>query len=240
MLLFASNCKISRAMALDCTFGDSSFGLIGSRYACSARVLFDGNEKISAVYGLHQSGREDDDVQGLRIESQNIPFLPTNIETFFPNIRALGFYNNSISSVSNNHLIPFLNLEYLSLHTNKIASLDSKLFAGLTSMRFVDFAYNNIKHLGHDIELPDSGSIYFNSNPCISQFATTPEQIVTLKLDLLRNCPPTISQIEDTLESRLNWLTDLKSKSLQMERRIAYLEAMIENKLGTDEAFNES
>lgn len=185
------------------------------------------------VYGAHQSGRGHNDVHALLIQSQNLPIVPTNIKTFFPNIRALQFHNNSISNISNNHLISFPNLQYLNLQTNKISLLDSNLFNGLTSMRVIIFNYNNIKHVGHDINLPDSGTIYFNGNACMDQQATTPEQIVTLKLNLLRYCPPTISQIEHTLESRQNLLTDLKSKVFQLERRIAFLEAFIESKIGS-------
>ncbi len=94
----------------------------------------------------------------------------------------------------------------------------------MTSMKYITFESNNIKHVGHDINLPNHGYVDFNKNFCISQSATTPEQFATLKLNLLRYCPPTISQIEDTLESRPNLLS-------QLERRVAFLEGIIKKKL---------
>jgi len=259
ILLFANIWKTSSAVTLDCTFADVTHTLIGSRYACIARALFDGSDIIRAVYGSHQSGRGDENVHSLRIESQNLPFFPRDIESFFPNITALHFFINSITDVNKEHLIPFPNLEYLHLGTNSISTLDSNLFFGLTSMRYANFYSNDIKHIGHNINLPSTGTIDFRLNSCINTAATTDEQIIMLKLDLLRNCPPTISQIEDTLESRPNLLTNvnfevqglvnrtdnmgvevrnltkvvtaLRYKNAQLETRVALLEALIENKL---------
>lgn len=235
MLLFATNCKTTNAIALDCSYVNVPHSIVGSLYTCAARVLFDTEhiDDVLVVYGAHQGGNTNDDVHGLAINSQNMPFFPRNVESFFPNLKAFNFYNNSISNVSNNHLIPFPKLEFLDLQENFIDSLDGNLFTGLTSLKFISFNFNEVKHIGHDINLPDTGSISFESNPCINQTAITPAEIVTLKHSLLVNCPPTISQIEDALESRQNFITDLKIDTLELQERVRELEAIIiENKKG--------
>lgn len=174
---------------------------IGNPYTCTAKPLFDGqnDNKLTVVYGTHQSGKEYVDVEGLYIPSENMQFFPINIETFFSNLRGISFSVNSMSDVSNNHLIPFPNLEVLALNWNRITSLDSNLLAGLKLIEYIDFNSNNIKHVGHDFILPNQGEIYFWQNPCIDRSAITVEEINYLRFSLLVNFSPTISQIETTL-----------------------------------------
>lgn len=290
MLLFASNLKTTSAIAVICSYKMHSFNIVGSVYTCDARVNFDGNENVTTVSGNHQSGKGDNNVMGIRLVSLNLPFVPTNINNFFPNLIVLDLFTNIITSISKRHLMPFPSLQYLSLEKNRIDSLDGNLFSGMNSLRRIDFDNNYIRHVGHDLYLPTGGSIYFYNNPCISQAATTPDQVASLKLNLLRNCPPTISQIEMTLESRPNLLTnvvgqvkslinttdeityevtslstehrtlssvvqslgsqtdemddvvksllnvvaDLSSQNRELETRLAFLEAFIENKLGLE------
>lgn len=219
---------------------------IGDRYTCEARVLMNENENVTTIYGAHQSGKGNIDVQGIQIFGQNLSFFPTNMDAFFPNLVAIYLSNNSISTVSNSHLIPFTNLQILTFHINRISMLDSNLFAGMTwpsTNLYISFYSNDIKHIGHDINLPNFGTIDFEKNPCISQRANNAtDEIATLKLNLLRYCPPTISQIEETLESRTNLLTQLKIRNTELETRVAFIEALIGNKLGLniDEAMNKS
>lgn len=248
------------AITFNCYFITRSNPVIGSVYECSARVSFDGNENVTEVSGNHESGKGHSDVQGLYLQDQNLPFFPTNIEEFFPNLVVFDLQNNAIVNISNRHLKPFPSLQHLYLTRNRITSLDSNIFSGMMSMSYISFNINNIHHVGHDINLPKTGELHFNNNPCISQQAVTPEQIATLKLNLLRNCPPTISQIENTLESRPNLLTtidgrvqslinktddmddemgdlsnvvsDLSERNAGLEARVAFLEEIIENKLG--------
>lgn len=214
IVLLSVNCKISSGLGLNCTYGIGTYDVIGNIYRCDAKLLFDGQsiDNVTAVYGSHQSGKGYSDVLGLKIENQRMEFVPTNIKAFFPNIKVLMFQNNAISSISNSYLMTFPNLEYLSLHTNKLTSLDSNLLSGLNSMKFVTFSVNSIKHVGHDFVLPNTSRIYFNSNKCISKEATTAAQITELRFSLSVNCPPTISQIENILESRPNLLTKMNGQ----------------------------
>lgn len=254
MVVFATRSKYSNAMTLDCNFGMISFSTSDSIYSCIASVLYVENDNVSAVIGSHLNGKRNVDVQGLRIYSRSIDTFPSNIEFFFSNIKVLNLGDNLISHINNGHLSPFPNLEYLSLWHNRITSLDSNLFSGLESMQYIDFEFNNILHVGHDFILPNSGQINFYGNPCISKIASTEDEIFYLRFLLLVNCPPTILQIEDTLESRPNLLTNvydqvqsLERKNWQLESnvavltsRLALLEAIIEGELGLKKTIHEN
>lgn len=235
------------ALGLNCQFSTRHFELVGDLYSCEATLLtdYENVERVTVVYGLHQSGKGHGDVAGLYIHDQDMKYFPVNIESFFPNLKALVFPHNSILSVNQTHLQPFPNLEYLDLYTNNITMLGSNLLSGLQSMRRLSVASNNIQHVGHDFILPNNGFAYFESNPCINITALTPEAMETLRFDLLKNCPPTISQIEETLESRKNLLTNLDKRvqylanevsyvkyvNEYLERRIEFLERIIEGSI---------
>lgn len=252
VLLLAINCNLTTAIALHCRF--EVIRTSGEEiYACSATLLLEtrSSEQISAIYGTHQTGKENENVLGLTIVSQSMEFFPTNIEEFFPNIEAIDFSNNSISSVSNNNLIPFANLWHLSLAKNRISTLDSKLFFGSNSLRnlflqensitsldsnlfvglhsqiFINLSNNTIKHVGHDFILPKLANIWFYDNNCIDvAFHAFSDDIVEeFRFDLLMKCPPTISLIESTLENRPNFIKDLID-------RVRVLETIIENNNG--------
>lgn len=209
--LFAIIWRLSCGIRLICTFTvtPDEYAYVGSVYQCDASVLSDNKSKevIAVVYGVHQTNRTNRHVQGLIISSQGLEYLFSNIAQYFPNIKVLDLTSNSISYVSNQLLNPLQNLVCLCLHRNRITSLDSNLFSGLDSLRLINFQSNNIKHVGHDFMLPDTGNIYFDSNPCIDMNAFNSDQVATLRFSLLVKCPPTISQIEDTLKSRNNWPT---------------------------------
>lgn len=262
LLLFATRCEVSGTLTLSCTFGRYEYKHVGRIYECIAKTeLFGENdEKVAAISGIHLNGMTNVDVQGLDISFNSLKFFPQNIESFFPNLKVLYCAVNSVSYISNYHLVPFPNLVYIDLRGNKISSLDSNVFYGLTALKRIDFRYNNIKHVGYEFILPETGEIKFNSNVCIDRDAFTADEINYLKFALLVNCPPTISQIETSLASRPNFITKvnaeihnfakrtdemddeirkqsnelstLRFKNFRLENRIAKLEAIISGKLG--------
>lgn len=255
VLAFAIHCKATNAIALNCQFEmvrPSYDGIYTNElYTCTATLLIGtrSNDGVTAIFGLHQTGKDNDDVLGLRINSQNMEFFPTNIEEFFPNIEAIDFYDNAITSISNRHLNPFPNLSFLSLPYNRIASLDSNLFVGLNALQYIflsnnvvtsiqsnvfvglnsgslfDLSNNRIRHIGHDLILPTFANIWLYNNTCVNTTFDTESDVDVeeFKFNLLLNCPPTIGLIESNLESRPNFIADLID-------RVRRLEAAIESK----------
>lgn len=236
MLVCAINWTISDAVTLNCTFDLFPFHLIGGVYRCSGILLRDGehSDRLTAVYGTHSAEEINVDVQGLIISSQDMKFFPVNIESFFPNIKVLNFPRNSISSVTKKHLNPFPNLEFLALYANRITSLESNLFAGLKTLKFINLGRNRIKHVGYDFVLPAAAEVYLYSNLCIDKDAVTDLDVTYLRFNLMMNCPPQISQVDTPLGGVSNAMSIdrkeiLKSKYLQLEMRVSFLEAIIDS-----------
>ncbi|XP_037047434.1 uncharacterized protein LOC119082141 isoform X2 [Bradysia coprophila] len=229
-VLLVTNYKTVDGIALDCSYGIISWDTVGSVYTCTARVLFDNVDgSVTAIFGSHQTGKGHEDVGGIILEGQDLSVFPTNIEYFFPNMIGISLYNNSIPAVNNEHLAPFPYLQFLGLTTNKITSIGGNLFSGMNSMVYISFSNNNIRHVGHDLNLPINGRTYFSTTTCIDQTATTPVEVASLTLNLLRFCPPTISQIEESLENRQNLLTHVDSQVRVLRNGQIDLLARIEN-----------
>lgn len=212
VLLVANNFTTINGISLNCTYGLYSYLQVGSVYSCTPSIIYEAavvNESVRTVYGTHQTGKGYADVYGLNLASRNLNFVPTNIEYFFPNLIALYLFNNAITSIGNRHLIPFPGLQFLSISRNNITSIDGDVLSGMDSMKSVSFSLNSVTNVGHDLNLPINGQLFFASNPCINQNADNTEAIASLKLNLSRNCPPTILQIEDSLQRRQNFLTHI-------------------------------
>ncbi|XP_037029186.1 uncharacterized protein LOC119069240 [Bradysia coprophila] len=233
VLIFTTQCSYSSTTTLNCDFEMYPFDTIGSIYTCTGRITINEGAKVTQMYSVagHMSGKNNGNVLALRMNSKSMTTFPVNVENFFPNIKALHFGENMISHINNSHLNPFPDLRFLSMWNNHLTSLDSNLFAGLTSMSYINFEFNRIMYVGHDFVLPYSAEIRFYSNPCISDMASTPDRISLLKFLLAVKCPPTILHIENSLESRPNLLTNVKDqvqslqqKNQQFEDKMYYLE----------------
>lgn len=186
----------------------------GSRIGNSKNYLDNGT--VTELAGQHQAGKSNTDVQGLHFFADTMNIFP-NVRAFFSNIKLFYFELGSLSTISNDNLLQFPNLEYLKFSWNEVTSLNSNLFSGLKSLKSIDLSNNEIVHVGHDFALPDNATVNFESNPCIDMSASTPKEITMLKLHLRVYCSPKISQME-AIQS------NLKEKSIQLERRVASLE----------------
>jgi len=231
MFLFTLNLGTSSAISLNCEYHLVDFG-IGEFYTCTATISKDAfNENLTTIHGNHTTGKDNGSVLGFRIRNQNLKHFVGKVEKFFPNLKGINLDMNSILNVTNAQLIAHKNLEYLSFRDNKITNLDGNLLNDLPNLKQVSFASNNIKHVGHDLQLPNGGTncyITFENNPCIDMSAYTFDGVSSLKFNLLAKCPPLISQIEQSLKNRDNFITRLTSSVQKMDYRIASLEKTVE------------
>lgn len=220
--------NFSNAIILDCWFENFPFHKVGEIYRCSAHVIFDGenDDRITEIRGIHLPGKGNADVRGLIISSQELQLVPVNIESYFPDLKVLNLPINSLSTVTNKHLISFPNLEFLALFGNQITTLDSDLFRGLNSLRFVNLGRNRIKHVGLDVYLPPKAEIYMYSNVCVDQDAVTELEVSYLRQSLLVNCPPE-PRIEPSSKGIANKQKEILKKSyFQLAMKVSFVEAL--------------
>lgn len=187
----------SNGIDFQCSFGNSLFSNpVGSVYTCSDVRITNSNTATSleSVYGIHESGKSNLNVKALFVsgDETRLQKLPTNIESFFPNLEVLVWQYGNLESITADDLQPFPELKLLHLFRNEIVSLDSDLFQHSPKLVLLEMAYNQLTNVGIDLlkNLNDLEMAFLSGNPCIDFNAFTPETILELKEKLLIQCPP--------------------------------------------------
>lgn len=146
-----------------------------------------------AVLGTHSGGRNNADVESIWIESQNeLTFVPSRLENFFPNLKVFYFYHTNLKSISSADLQPFSELLWLSVLQGSLISIDGDLFQFSEKIRGIDFNSNQIEHVGHNLatSLEELQYLGFLNNTCINQEAGNRTAILQLNAILPIGCPP--------------------------------------------------
>lgn len=186
---------MSDAIEFRCEFRNVGWSApVGSAYTCDYAQVTNQNNSTSldSVQGYHLDGKRNSDVKALWVEWTKLEKLPTNIETFLPNLEVLLWAAGNLVAITADDLRPFPEMKFLSLHNNKIVSLDSDLFHHSPKLVRFEIFVNEIRNVGYDLlaNLKELTAVQFSGNPCISFYATTPEVILELKERLVTQCPP--------------------------------------------------
>lgn len=135
------------AITLEC-----DFGLVrhywGEMYTCVARNLHTRHyyDYVVNATGDHLTGKTDRDVEAVYFLGQRTRFLPYNISTPFPGLRALRVEDSGLMFL--NHTLAYEGpLEYLHFERNQIRDVPVWAFKGLGSVRWLSFRNNHIKYL---------------------------------------------------------------------------------------------
>lgn len=94
--------------------------------------------------------------------------------------------------ISANDLRPFPSLVFLDLWNNQLFYIDGDLFMYTPRLQYVNFGYNRIQLIGHDLvnNLHDLFQLYFQANVCINQYAYNSSGVLLLAPQLSVLCPP--------------------------------------------------
>lgn len=205
-------------------------------YSCNGKIKLDDNDPSTHITGVHNPNQNDEDVKGLQITEQSLTYLFKNIDTKFPNLEQINLSFNKITRLANDDLVPHRNLQYFMINANLITELNQNLFDKLQNLKEFHFVENRLLHVQHDIKLPTTIFYNFQNNTCIGADkeaqANNSEQVATLKHLFLTDCPPTISQIEKSIETRENLLNYLKNRNQLLKDRLRFLEEQNHKILG--------
>jgi len=185
----------SSAISINCQFTYINWEIVGRQYNCDVNQIdISGNDTaLLEVTGTHQTSNTNADVGNL-IFSGNYPLdrLPTNIESFFPNLVMIYFIGGNLAYVSAENLQPFQNLRVFFAFQNQIATIDGDLFKYSPNLQRIVLDGNLITNVGEDLLTGLTQLTYanFQNNPCINILADTPEGIESLKTALQLQCPP--------------------------------------------------
>jgi Leucine-rich repeat (LRR) protein len=181
----------SEALFFDCTYSTTSYSYAGSVYECDAKVLvFNSADTVERVTQHHASGKSNDDVTSLLMDTRNLPKFPKNIEKFFPNLKVFEIFKSGLTKISSDDLMQFPNLVVLRLSYNKLTTLDGDLFINNPKLQLIYLSYNKITSIGPNILAPlkDLKEAWFSFNTCIDKNAATLSDLQLLITELKAKC----------------------------------------------------
>lgn len=174
--------------------------------------------------GGHHPGFNNAGVLSLVITNRNNHFMPTKIDTFFPNLQAIRYNRWNIEAVEVSDLNVFPELRQLDLSDNQIKTIGRNLFSGNPSIRAIDLSRNPIKHIAHYVfdNLNNLQFLELTGTGCTSiQGNSTSMQDVRFSIFL--SCPPTSTMIGDEIlngQSFLSIIENLENKIAELEDRL--------------------
>lgn len=175
-------------------------------YSCDLTVEHSGNlSSVVSVVGNHLEGKTNSDVKRIFINnSSTFTSIPSNIGNLLPNLIAVEFRAELITSVTAEDLKQFANVTCLSIYVSPIVSLDGDLFKYTPHIQALFIPSNKIVNVGADLltNLVDLKVVNFLSNPCLSYYASKPQQVEWIKSNLPSRCPPIVTTAPTTLTTQ--------------------------------------
>lgn len=157
---------------------------------------------LVAVVGNHLEGKTNADIGQIRlINFSQFTRIPSNIGNLLPNLIAIDFRAELLTSVSADDLKQFPNITYLSIYGSQIVSLDADLFKYTPHIQALVIPSNKLVSVARDLltSLVDLKWVNFLSNPCLSYYASRPHQLEWLKSNLPLRCPDTQATPKPTI-----------------------------------------
>lgn len=188
--LFAS----SYALELECEFISREMNQLSETYACYMPQLskIDESRSVTGVSGTHIPGKTNADVGLLFIRGEtNLTYFPENIESFFPNLIAIGIDFCDIESLNGNEIEAFPNLVWFVLNFHpQLIRIPPNLFSNNPHIHSIWFSGNSINHIGQNLlsGLSELSWVSFLNNTCIHQIAMERSEIASVIQTIEENC----------------------------------------------------
>lgn len=193
----------NEAVILDCTYSVINWWRLNGLYACTARIILVGDQRIvTDVSQNHQTGRRNSDVVYLAAFSQQLNYMLINLELFYENLHSINLNDNKITSITRDDLKGLKNLKQIYLGRNQIKIIEPNLFADNPLLMSISFQNNPLRHVAHHVfdHLPDLSSLRFQETTCINQgFDGERHNVLLLMFRLIISCPPSFEMTEQKI-----------------------------------------
>lgn len=184
---------VSISLTLNCNYSSNTeYQVIGKIYMCDVKNFSVTNDDdiVSEVTGTHEDGMAKHNVKLLKIEQQQLPFMPRNLHNFFPNLEGLIIDTSKLKVITKNDLNSFPKLKLLFIGHNKIDNLPGDLFEGNPDIEWLVYIDNYTKHIAGNLlqQVPRLQFANFQRNTCINRKAVNADEIALLKTEIENKC----------------------------------------------------
>lgn len=218
IFIFISFLTFSNSLIFKCNYQSQSWSSVGNLYTCNNPSITSHEVKKSLenVIGLHEAGKKNLDVEALNFREQELNEIPPNVNSFFPNLKAILIYKTNLRTISPDDL-PFPMLEYFSSMFNKVHSIDGELFKTTPKLKVISFYENLLEHVGENIfkGLSELTHVDFRGNSCVDFWTWTPTELEELSDKLLVECKCSHRCSLGDEVDEINFIVDEFSKDLK-------------------------
>lgn len=193
ILVFITLCISSlNSVVLYCRYSFEWWPASDEKYSCVTTLSeVSTNQRLTAVNGDHLVGKNYSDVESIDFAGcSGSTFIPRRMLNFFPNLVGIRLDNCGILVLSGNELNEYERLTHFAVESTQLERIPGNFFASTPEISVIGFAENQLKYVGYNLlrNLTNLLWISFNNNDCISQTATTSEEIDALIENLTEKC----------------------------------------------------
>lgn len=170
-------------------------------YICSASNLNINSEntKISKVTGQHIK-KSIKDVTKFSSVSQNLQFLPQNIQNFFPNLTKVEIISSNLQK-----LAPLENIQWMKIVGNDLKEVEDVALTSPAGIEFVDLAENKITKIPQNFFSELTSLEYLNLN---GNFLTEIDADFVPKLNVIQKFYASNNKLEKIANDFIKTLKD--------------------------------
>jgi len=124
---------------------------------------------VTEIIGTHKNSKSNSDVKQVFIKFQNVPYLPLNLNEFFPNLETFYIMKSNVQHLMNGDLDGLNRLKIFDVSHNPIEQLSEEFFKGQKTIEKISFYDCHIKKVNRGAldDLTNLRSMFFDLNPCI-------------------------------------------------------------------------
>lgn len=183
------------AINFTCQFGSTYYSYVGPKiYRCETTEYAEEENKIvTAISGVHESGKNSCDVQGLwlHLNEKNLDYFPSGFEKFFAHLILIYLSLGEIKNFQGDKLRNYPDLEWFGIHYTPLEFVPGNLFQNNKKLRVVSLHHNKIKQVGFNLleGLPRLKYVDFEKNNCIDGISEdNKKKFEDLMKNLRENC----------------------------------------------------
>lgn len=185
---------------ISCDFFNWNLGDPGTFYTCQVNLVnfYSNVNFITSYNGTHVSGKSSADVEMVFIPEGpshctrfNMTTFPRGFSNIFPNLVALDVRGCAYNTFVGDELVEYPNLKYFASFLGNLLRIPGNLFSSNPNVQTINFNSNRIQMVGEGLldHLQNLTRVYFQKNPCINMYVTSPTLIPSMIEALRSECP---------------------------------------------------
>ncbi|KAL7014566.1 hypothetical protein ACKWTF_016010 [Chironomus riparius] len=194
LISFIACFSSSSQVSIECDYSTYTYEVLGNTYRCNVKnspnVINSETALITSTYGVHQSGKSNNDVIGFHVAGNNFQYFPQGLEKNFKNIKLIYMFRCKLTEIHQAELKPFPNLVYIYLFANLIEVIEPGLFDFNPNLEYISIGDNKIAHIDANVfnGLTMLWHLHLNSVPCYDKYTCTYSHTQDFIRELISKC----------------------------------------------------